>query len=217
MPRSVASPGLPGHLLSRRAASHALVLLVLALATPGALAQSTPIAAAETEAAPGSEQVAVPAGTTLVLELVNGLSSRTSRRGDRVELRLADALRWQGRLLVPAGTIAVGEVVHADRAKGGGQAGELVFAARYLLWDGRELPLRATQAGVGDNRTQSALGLAVVAGVAGFLVRGGEIEVAPGALFSTKLRDPVLLAPIDDPEASGASSVSPTTTGEHQE
>lgn len=201
----------------RWAVSHALVLWVLASATPGALAQPTPLAAAQAEFVPGPEQVTVPAGTTLVLEVVNGLSSRTSRRGDRVELRLADALGWQGRLLVPAGTIAVGEVVHADRAKGGGQAGELVFAARYLLWDGRELPLRATQAGVGDNRTQSALGVAVVAGVAGFLVRGGDIEVAAGALFSTKLRDPVLLSPIDEPDTSGASSVSPTTQGEHKE
>lgn len=162
--------------------------------------------------------VLVPADTELVLELTQALSSKSSRRGDPVALRLAEPLRWNGQLLVPAGAVAAGDVVHADRAKAGGQAGELVFAARYLLWNNQRLPLRATRAETGRSRTGAALGVAVAAGLAGFLVRGGEIEVPAGSLFRVKLRGPALLPAIaEDDHPPATPAVSETTAKEIQE
>ncbi len=162
--------------------------------------------------------VLVPADTELVLELTQALSSKSSRRGDPVALRLAEPLQWQGQLLIPAGAVAAGDVVHADRAKAGGQAGELVFAARYLLWNSQRLPLRATQAVTGRSRTGAALGVAVAAGLAGFLVRGGEIEVPEGSLFRVKLRGPALLPAIaDDDHPPAIPAVAETTAKEVEE
>jgi hypothetical protein len=159
--------------------------------------------AAVPEAAPATvatgRLLAVPAGTELAFEMVDSLSSKTSQRGDRFALKLTEPLTLDGQLLVPAGTLAVGEVVHADRAKAGGQAGELVLAARYLDWDGRQLPLRAFRTGLGRNRTDTAMGVMIAAGVAGFLVRGGQIEIAAGSPITATLREAVelpVLAPV---------------------
>ena len=171
-----------------------------------------PANAAAPEAAPptaAGRLGAGPAGTELAFEMVDSLSSRTSQRGDRFALKLTAPLTLDGQLLVPAGTLAVGEVVHADRAKAGGQAGELVLAARYLDWDGRQLPLKAFRTGLGRNRTDTAMGVMVAAGVAGFLVRGGQIEIAAGSPITATLREAVelpVLAPVVTTEPATAEA-----------
>lgn len=172
---------------------------------------AAPPTAPEATAAPEPEAIAapatvadrrqVPAGTELVFEMVDSLSSKTSQRGDRFSLRLLEPLMLDGQLLIPAGTLAVGEVVHADRARAGGQAGELILAARYLDWDGRQLPLKSFRAGVGRSRTDAAVGVMVAAGVAGFLVRGGQLEIAAGSPISATLREAVELKVLPLPAA----------------
>lgn len=200
--------------------------LLLSLAMASAQAQDTPPEAVAADVAGDAAlplRLTVPAGTELVFEMGQAVGSKTSQRGDRFTLRLALPLRIDGHLLVPAGTPAMGEVVHADRARGGGQAGELILAARYLEWDGRQLPLKAFSAGVGKNRTNAALGVTLAAGVAGFLVRGGEIEMAAGSLITAKLRETTELPAVAGPEAPAAPEApestqhtTEATTGEDQ-
>lgn len=168
-------------------------------------------------AAEATARIRVPAGTELVLEMVDSVNSKTSRRGDRFPLRLAEPLRVDGHLLVPAGALAMGEVVHADRAKAGGQAGELILAARHLEWDGAALPLRSFNAGVGRDRGKPALAVAVAAGFAGFLVRGGEIEIPAGTLVGARLREAADLPAVPEGATPEESTTQTTTTGESTE
>lgn len=171
------------------------------LDTPASIAAEASVAGVEADAGAG-HLLQVPAGTTLAFEMVDSLSSKTSQRGDRFSLRLVEPLVMDGQLLIPAGTLAVGEVVHADRARAGGQAGELILAARYLDWDGRQLPLKSFRAGVGRSRTDAAVGVMVAAGVAGFLVRGGQLEIAAGSPISATLREAVELPVLPMPAAA---------------
>lgn len=166
--------------------------------------------AADADAGVGS-RLQVPAGTTLAFEMVESLSSKTSQRGDRFSLRLIEPLVLDGQLLIPAGALAVGEVVHADRAKAGGQAGELILAARYLDWDGRQLPLKSFRAGVGRSRTDAAVGVMVAAGIAGFLVRGGQLEISAGSPISATLREAAELPVLPMPAAADSAA---TETGD---
>ena len=57
--------------------------------------------------------------------------------------------------MVPAGTPGVGEVVHAERARFGGKAGELILAARYLDFQGTRIPLRTLRFGAQQGRDNS--------------------------------------------------------------
>jgi hypothetical protein len=179
------------------------MLLLLALALPTANAADPVAAAAGQTAASGSARLyTVAADTELVFEMGATMTSKDNQRGDRFPLRLAEPLRIDGQLVIPAGTPAMGEVVHADRARAGGQAGELVLAARYLEWDGRQLALKSFRAGVGKDRSKSAMGVAIVASVAGFLVRGGQMEMPAGSLITAKLREAAALPAVPEPEAT---------------
>lgn len=193
---------------------------------PAAVVPAVPVAPAAATDEPPSLSVPVPAGTELVFEMGASLTSKTSQRGDRFPLRLAQPLRIDGHLLVPAGTPAMGEVVHADRARSGGQAGEMILAARYLEWDGRQLPLKAFSAGVGKDRSKTSAGVMAAVGLAGYFVRGGNLEMAEGTLITAKLRDmaelPALPEPVEPVEAAAvetpaapetpATPAAPTTT-----
>ena len=193
----------------------AAFVLLLALTPPRAIATEPEAPAAATGPAvlvPAAEpaaapRVVAPAGIELVFEMGASLSSKTSQRGDRFPLRLAEPLRIDGQLLVPAGTPAMGEVVHADRARASGQAGELILAARYLEWDGRQLPLKAFRAGVGKDRTSTSAGVILALGVAGYLVRGGELELTQGSLIAAKLRDPADLPALPESAVEEASAL----------
>lgn len=222
-----------------RSASHALLFWMLVSGAAKAADPPTPTETSEAPRAPHAPQpldaapqasalaatpspestglrLQVPAGTELVFEMVDSLSSKTSQRGDRFSLKLAEPLLLDGRLLIPAGTLARGDVMHADRARAGGQAGELILAARYLEWDGRKLPLKSLRAGVGRSRTDAAMGVMVAAGVAGFLVRGGQMEVPAGSPITATLREAVELyvppAPVAEETAAPAATATPETT-----
>lgn len=96
------------------------IALLAFLCLPAAASAAEPAAVAVAPPAPDAAQdprVTVPAGTELVFEMRQDITSKTAQRGDRFPLRLAQDLRVDSHLLVPAGTPAVGEVVHADRAR----------------------------------------------------------------------------------------------------
>ena len=197
------------------------IALLAFLCLPAAASAAEPAAVAVAPPAPDAAQdprVTVPAGTELVFEMRQDITSKTAQRGDRFPLRLAQDLRVDSHLLVPAGAPAVGEVVHADRARAGGQAGELILAARYLEWDGRQLPLSAFRAGVGKNRSNTALGVSIAAGLAGFLVRGGQTEMPAGTLITAKLREATELPIVPEPAVPATTITTQSTdntTGEH--
>ena len=69
------------------------------------------------------ERVTVPAGTQIVLELVDGASSQSSAVGDEVVARLAEPVRIDGELALPVGTRVEGRVTEVRKlARVGGQA-----------------------------------------------------------------------------------------------
>src|SRR6478672_2581342 len=69
-------------------------------------------------AASNAEQACctVPALTVVEIEIVDDVNSKTAHPGDHFALRLAEPLALNGRVVLPAGTSGVGEVVHAAKA-----------------------------------------------------------------------------------------------------
>jgi len=121
-----------------------LAAAALAVATPAAWAQepAAPPAAPAAAPAPAPACCVIPAGTPVVLELLDELSSRTAMRGDHFAMRLVEPITVDGRVLAPAGARGTGEVVDAAKAGMGGRPGELTVAARYLAVGDLQIPLR---------------------------------------------------------------------------
>jgi len=58
----------------------------------------------------------IPEGTHLLLRLVNSVSTRTARPGDRVYLRTASPIVVNGQFLVPVDSFADGVITHSVRS-----------------------------------------------------------------------------------------------------
>ncbi|KAF1723006.1 hypothetical protein SAMN06296416_102233 [Pseudoxanthomonas wuyuanensis] len=147
-------------------------------------------------------------GTPLVLELLDPINSASSKRGDRFRLRLAEAVLFDDTIALPAGIEGVGEVVHAERSRGGGKPGELLLAARYLSYRGQSIKLRGLKLG-GSGRDTSHVALAVATGAGPFahFIRGKEIEIPAQTLASAKLGEMLRLPPAE--ESGGAAITDP--------
>ncbi len=151
---------------------------------PCVFAQETPIIAE-------FPQITVPAKTPLLLEFSAEVSSKISVIGAPIKFILAEDLILNEQVIIPKGTIALGEVIHAQKSGFGGKAGELILAVRYLLYNDQRIKLRSLKpiAGsyVGKNNTGAsfAAGAAAAAAVPllGFLapfITGGEIVIPTG-------------------------------------
>lgn len=186
----------------------ALALLPLLLISP-AVSALPPEPLAAVEGAVDTRLALAAAGTELLFTMQETVSSKTHVRGDRFGLVLAEPLTVDGQVLMPAGSIAVGEVVHAANTGMGGQPGELILAARYLDIDGRQVPLRGFQAGVGKSRVNSSMATSVALGVVGLLVRGKHVEMVAGSPITARLKTDVALPMLGPANEVSDAPVSP--------
>ncbi|MCW3836438.1 hypothetical protein ACFQ1E_10570 [Sphingomonas canadensis] len=142
------------------------------------------------------------------MEILAPLGSKVSKSGDTFPIRLAEPILVGGREIIPAGVTGMGEVVHAKKNGGGGGAGELVLAARYLDIGARRLRLRSlrlTEVGESRINTVNAMNLASAASplpvaLIGFLIKGGEVTVPAGRVAEAKTAEAFVL-PLPTPVA----------------
>lgn len=145
----------------------------------------------------------LPDGSLVRIEIAEALSSKTAQRGQIFKLRLLQPLAAPEGGLLPVGTEGVGEVVHAERSRGGGKAGELILAARHLEGPDGPIKLRGMKlGGSGSNKTGAAIVASLVLPLGGF-VRGSEIEIPLGTNAVAKLAGavhlPLLATPLSTP------------------
>ena len=157
----------------------------------------------------------VDANSIVDLETTEPISSRDRKHGDLFGLRLHTSLIRDGVVVVPAGTTGVGEIVHADRARGGGKPGELILAARYLQVGDRQVRLHALKLGAtGKDNSGTAMAASMAIGVFAQFIHGGEVEVPTGTLAQAKLledftpADPSRTPTLTDVTGNAAAAVS---------
>lgn len=146
-----------------------------------ALTASAPVAA------PAPAPPRLPANTVVELETVDTIGSRLNKPGDFFKLRVAVDVRIGDVLVIPAGTPATGQVVHAAKAGAGGKGGELILAARFLRLPQGEVRLRSGFGATGRARVGASLATSVVVGVFGMLVKGKDLELPAGTPLSARL------------------------------
>lgn len=179
--------------------------------TQHAAADAPPAVVAETPAVADCCQL--PDGTVIELETLDPISSARAKRGDHFRLRTTAAIKLGEVLVLPAGTEGVGEVIHADKARSGGKAGELLLAARSLQLDGRSVPLRGMQLGrSGKDQTQASLAVGVALGPLGLLVQGGEVVIPAGTPAYAKLKGALATAAASTSPAAPPSASEPTAS-----
>lgn len=155
---------------------------------PVAAPVAAPAAAAPVAAAPATT-LRLPANTVVELETLDAVSSKTSKPKDFFRLRVAEDVRVDGRVLIPAGTEALGQVVHAAKSGGGGKAGELILAARAIKLPRGDVKLRSGFGAAGQQRTGAALATSIAVGVFGLFVHGKELLLPAGTPVSARVAE----------------------------
>jgi len=144
----------------------------------------------------------VPAGTVVMVQLAEPVSTKTQKTGDTFAIRLAEPVVVRGQIVLQAGAKGIGEVTDAAKPGMGGKGAKLVLSARSLAGpNGTQLPLKGLQLSVngkGHAKAAIALGLGGIGfaplGLAGIIMRGGDAELPAGTEATAKLKTAVTLS-----------------------
>jgi hypothetical protein len=149
--------------------------------------------AAEAPATPGT-LVTLPALTPLYLRIEEELSSKKNKNGDRFPIAIDEDVRVGATVVIPAGAVGEGEVIHAARSGVGGKAGELLVTARFVRVGDREVRLRSFSLGSkGRDRSDDSLALSIVAGPLAMFVVGGAMIIPRGTVAGAKTAEQIEL------------------------
>ncbi len=155
----------------------------------------------------------IPARTPVKFFLDTLVSTKTAVPGQQFQLTVAEDVLINNKILIVKGTPATGEVIHAQKAKGFGKAGELLVTIRYIDLNGQRIKMRSFQPYQGSSKATTALVVSQIPYVglfAGF-VQGGNIEMPPQtlvqALVATDTAISVTSNPV--PVISGNSATNP--------
>lgn len=176
-----------------RAASILLAILAMLPLSLRAETPAVPVALVQAPEAPVA--VVLPANSVIELEVVDALSSKTSKPGDFFRLKLVAPVMAGEVVLLPAGTPVIGEVIHAAKASFGGKPGELLVSARYIDAPQGRIKLRSSFGEVGANNLNAAITTVIAVGVVGVVVRGSELRLEPGTRLSARLADDTAVTP----------------------
>ena len=133
------------------------------------------------------EPITVPEGTALPVVLETGMSSATSRSGDRVVARLAEDIRVGEKVVVPLGSELRGRVTAAVPSGRVKTRARLAFDFDTLVVDGKEhsIGTRTVDLTAGDthNRDAATIGIGAGAGAIVGAVVDGKKGAGIGALI----------------------------------
>ena len=130
--------------------------------------------------------------------------------GQRVQLVTAEAVSLGGRIVIPVGSPAVGEITDVRNKGMWGKSGRINGRVLYLRANGRQIRLTGQFDDKGTTGTAAVVGSVVVLPVVGFFTTGTSAKLPLGAPVTAFLDEDVEVA--FAPNAGPAPMVVPTTT-----
>ncbi len=183
---------------------------MLALVAPATHAQQ--IAPAGAPVAPTIAQLIK--GTPVRLMVTKEVDSHTARPGDRFKLRVDEAVKVDGAVVIPVGTTAWAEVVSASDTGAAGGSGRLGARLLYIDAPGGQVPLSGTKGTEGASNT-AGVALSVFSfGLLGLLMKGGNAHFKAGDILTGYLDAGVTPTPVPlvVPQSRPAPLPVPATT-----
>lgn len=133
--------------------------------------------------APTKPAIRLPKGSEVPVRLAHGVSAKTAQVGDRVILRVAEAVVRQGAIIIPEGAMVEGEVSGMTEPGRFGRAGSLEIEAKAILFEdgSRLLLVGALRRDAPENRARATEGVVTVP--FGALSRGKSVNLEAGTIF----------------------------------
>lgn len=135
----------------------------------------------------GNEAVILPAGTSIPLETVSLIQSDLVIIGQIIDFRVTQDINVDGKAVITAGSIAKGQVMRAQRAKGLGKEGFVeIHIKSVTAADGQEVFLTGGNVyQEGEDQQTLAIVLGVLVCILFLTMKGKNAQVPPGySVFS---------------------------------
>ncbi len=108
------------------------------------LVNYTAIIKAENNRSTAVTGITIPANTAIPLILDYSISSKNTKRGDIINLKVAQEIYINDKAIIPMGAVASAEVIKASKRKCWGKGGKLIIKIKELqLANGVTIPLMA--------------------------------------------------------------------------
>ena len=140
--------------------------------------------------APG--HIYIPAKTRFKMELVNAASSKTLKKGEELDIRMADNLIVNGVIVIPKGAIGKAYVYDSNSAAGMGEGGFLKIAAREIKTiNNVTVPLRLGLVGKGHDDPGAAAVFTFLSMLGGAFMKGTNASYTAGTAFTVEVSENV--------------------------
>jgi hypothetical protein len=166
-----------------------LLPLSLALCSAAAVAQRPQRAIIAGPAIPSERRdaILVQRDTPIRLMVLNEVSTRTAKPGDKFVLRVDEPVIVEGVTIVPAGAKAWGEVLAAEQSGHAGKAGRISARLLSVEAGGRQVPISGESKARGESGANQVALSALALGPFALLARGNNAKLKAGEIFSAYL------------------------------
>jgi hypothetical protein len=153
------------------------------------LVQSAPTIAAPQEGAiiARAPSPVLTAGTPVRLMVTKEVNSRTAKPGERFKLRVDSPVSLNGKIVVPIGSVAWGELVAVSGTKAAGGKGRLEAKLLFIELGDRQIPITGSANHDGAENDAGVLLGVLSFGVLGLLNKGGNATLKAGDVFTAYL------------------------------
>lgn len=133
---------------------------------------------------PAGNVAVLKAGTMVSLELVSEVNSKMTP-GQTVDFRVLADVKADGEVVIPAGSIAKGQVLSATKSKLLGVPGEVTIQVKSVnAVDGTRVALSSSSfTAEGESKLVTSLIFTFLLCGFGFLIKGGAGVITPGTTF----------------------------------
>ena len=130
--------------------------------------------------------VTLDEGTLVQVVLNENLTSNVSQVGDLVNLSIAEDVVVNNKVVLKKGRAVTGRVTESTAAKWAGQKGKLDFTIDYAKSEfGKNINLQTNNEADGKSRMGGVIAAAAIINPLLVLIKGKEITVAKGRVFTT--------------------------------
>jgi hypothetical protein len=166
-----------------------------------------PVVSAKPIAAPSASQqiLKMPANTEVLLSLNDDITSKRAEEGDKFYLTVVHDVTYQGFIVIPKGTRAVGEVTWRTGKGAFGKSGKLEVEMRYIDLPGQAVPVVGKFRQEGEGNTVATVAAVATVWVAAPFITGKSGRIPRGREFVSHTQD--ALPFVVDASAVAAPSV----------
>jgi len=138
---------------------------------------------------PVEQAVVLKAGTVIPLETMNVIKSNNATVGQTIDLRVTRDVMAEGQTVIPAGSIAKGQITRSEKAKGLGKAGFLSIQIKSVTAvDGQEVYLSGGNVSEeGEEKQTIAIVLGLFVCILFLFMKGKDAQIPPGFSFNSNV------------------------------